>query len=159
MYIALFWAMTLNFWVPPSGVKIDFKSIFCLFLGSVPASIHDFVSLWVSEFVSLSTKNYDSGYDHWYRHNQFMCTHKTNSAYNTVRIRTVISAWVSTLQWHRTTRNREGIMAWVSTLQLNVSTVYSIHNVLNNGQHPLVRATRNIIKDVDELGELVLYIR
>ena len=34
----------------------------------------------------------------------------------------------------------------------------SIHNVLNNGQHPLVRATRNIVKDVDELGELVLYI-
>ena len=35
----------------------------------------------------------------------------------------------------------------------------SIHNLLNNGQHPLVRATRNIVKDVDELGELVLYIR
>ena len=37
----------------------------------------------------------------------------------------------------------------------------SIHNVLNNGQHPLVRASRNMVKDVDELGELVLirYIR
>ena len=35
----------------------------------------------------------------------------------------------------------------------------SINNVLNNGQHPLVRATTNIVKDVDELGELVLYIR
>ena len=34
----------------------------------------------------------------------------------------------------------------------------SIHNVLNNGQHPLVSDTRNIVKDVDELGELVLYI-
>ena len=30
-----------------------------------------------------------------------------------------------------------------------------IHNALNNGKHPLVRATRNIVKDVDELGELV----
>ena len=28
MYIALFWAMTLNFWVPPSRLKIDFKSFF-----------------------------------------------------------------------------------------------------------------------------------
>ena len=35
----------------------------------------------------------------------------------------------------------------------------SIHNVLNNGQYPLVSTTRNILKDVDELGELVLYIR
>ena len=35
----------------------------------------------------------------------------------------------------------------------------SIHNVLKNGQHPLVSATRNIVKDVYELGELVLYIR
>ena len=35
----------------------------------------------------------------------------------------------------------------------------SIHNVLNNGQHPLVSDTRNIVKDVVELGELVLYIR
>ena len=25
--------MTLNFWVPPSGLKIDFKSIFSLFFG------------------------------------------------------------------------------------------------------------------------------
>ena len=32
----------------------------------------------------------------------------------------------------------------------------SIHNVLNNGQHPLVRASMNMVKDVDELGELVL---
>ena len=32
-------------------------------------------------------------------------------------------------------------------------------NSIHIGQHPLVRATRNIVKDVDELGELVLYIR
>ena len=46
-------------------------------------------------------------------------------------------------------------------MSVNFATKYfnSIHNVLNNGQHPLVRATRNIVKDVDELGELVLYIR
>ena len=34
----------------------------------------------------------------------------------------------------------------------------NIHNVLNNGEPLLVRATRNIVKDVVELGELVLYI-
>ena len=46
-------------------------------------------------------------------------------------------------------------------MSVDFATKYfnSIHNVLNNDQHPLVRATRNIIKDVDELGELVLYIR
>ena len=48
-------------------------------------------------------------------------------------------------------------------MSVDFATKYfnSIHNVLNNGQHPLVRATRNIVKDVDELGELVLirYIR
>ena len=33
MYIALFWHVTLNFWVPPSWLKIDFKSIFSLFFG------------------------------------------------------------------------------------------------------------------------------
>ena len=27
-----------------------------------------------------------------------------------------------------------------------------IHNALNNGKHPLVRATRNIVKDVNKLG-------
>ena len=48
-------------------------------------------------------------------------------------------------------------------MSVDFATKYfnSIHNVLNNGQHPLVRATRNIVKDVDELRELVLirYIR
>ena len=46
-------------------------------------------------------------------------------------------------------------------MSVNFATKYfiSIHNVLKNGQHPLVRATRNIEKDVDELGELFLYIR
>ena len=96
------------------------------FLGSVPASTHDFVSVWVS----LSTKNYDSGYDHWYRQNQFMCTHKTNSAYNTEQ-----------LFWHdcrrcscgpRTRRNKEGIIAWASTLQLNISTVYAMYWIMAN---------------------------
>ena len=45
-------------------------------------------------------------------------------------------------------------------MSVDFATKYfnSIHKVLNNGQHPLVRATRNIVKDVDELGELVLYI-
>ena len=38
-------------------------------------------------------------------------------------------------------------------MSVNFATKYfnSIYNVLNNGQYPLV-------KDVDELGELVLYI-
>ena len=46
-------------------------------------------------------------------------------------------------------------------MSVDFATKYfnSIHNVLNNGQHPFVRATRNIVKDVDEPGELVLYIR
>ena len=46
-------------------------------------------------------------------------------------------------------------------MSIDFATKYfnSIHNVLNNGQHPLVRDTRNIVKDVDELRELVLYIR
>ena len=46
-------------------------------------------------------------------------------------------------------------------MSVDFATKYfnSIHNVLNNGQYPLVRATRNIVKDVDELRELVLYIR
>ena len=45
-------------------------------------------------------------------------------------------------------------------MSVDFATKYfnSIHNVLNNGQHPLVRATRNIVKDVDELGELVLFM-
>ena len=40
-------------------------------------------------------------------------------------------------------------------MSVDFATEYfnSIHNVLNNGQHPLLR---NIVKDVDELGELVL---
>ena len=33
MYVALFWAVTFNFWVPPSWLKIDFKSILRPFLG------------------------------------------------------------------------------------------------------------------------------
>ena len=33
MYIALFWAVALIFWLPPSWLKIDFKSIFSLFFG------------------------------------------------------------------------------------------------------------------------------
>ena len=36
MYIALFWAVTFNFRVPPSWLKIDFKSIFSLFLDLRP---------------------------------------------------------------------------------------------------------------------------
>ena len=36
MYVALFWAVTFNFWVPPSWLKIDFKSIFSLFLDLRP---------------------------------------------------------------------------------------------------------------------------
>ena len=36
MYIALFWHLTFNFWVPPSWLKIDFKSIFSLFLDLRP---------------------------------------------------------------------------------------------------------------------------
>ena len=36
MYIALFWHVTLNFRVPPSWLKIDFKSIFSLFLDLRP---------------------------------------------------------------------------------------------------------------------------
>ena len=46
-------------------------------------------------------------------------------------------------------------------MSIDVATKYfnSIHNVLNNGQHPFLRPTRNFVKDVDELGELVLYIR
>ena len=46
-------------------------------------------------------------------------------------------------------------------MRVDFATKYynSIHNVLNNGQHPHVSTTRNILKDVDELGELVLYIR
>ena len=46
-------------------------------------------------------------------------------------------------------------------MSVDFATKYfnSMHNVLNNGQHPLVRATRIIVKDVDELGESVLYIR
>ena len=45
-------------------------------------------------------------------------------------------------------------------MSVNFATKYfnSIHNVLNNGQHPLVRATRNIVKDVDELGVIVLFM-
>ena len=31
MYIALFWAVTLIFWMPPSWLKIDFKSISSVF--------------------------------------------------------------------------------------------------------------------------------
>ena len=46
-------------------------------------------------------------------------------------------------------------------MSVDFATKYfnSIHNVINNGQHPLIRATRNIVKDVDELREVVLYIR
>ena len=33
MYIALFWAVAFNFRVPPSRLKIDFKSIFSPFFG------------------------------------------------------------------------------------------------------------------------------
>ena len=33
MYIALFWHVTLNFWVPPSWLKIDFRSIWRHFFG------------------------------------------------------------------------------------------------------------------------------
>ena len=36
MYVALFWAVTFNFWVPPSWLKIDFKSIFSLFFNLRP---------------------------------------------------------------------------------------------------------------------------
>ena len=36
MYIALFWAVAFNFRVPPSWLKIDFKSIFSLFLDLRP---------------------------------------------------------------------------------------------------------------------------
>ena len=46
-------------------------------------------------------------------------------------------------------------------MSIDFATKYfnNIHNVLNNGEHLLVRATRNIVKDIDELGESVLYIR
>ena len=42
-------------------------------------------------------------------------------------------------------------------MSVDFATEYfnSIRNVLNNGQHPLLR---NIGKDVDELGELVLFM-
>ena len=45
-------------------------------------------------------------------------------------------------------------------MSVDFATKYfnSIHIVLNNGHHPLIRAIRNIVKDVDELGELILYI-
>ena len=45
-------------------------------------------------------------------------------------------------------------------MSVDFATKYfnNIHNVLNNGEHLLVRATRNIVKDVDELGEFVLYV-
>ena len=36
MYIALFWAVALIFWVPPSWLKIDFKSILSHFLDLRP---------------------------------------------------------------------------------------------------------------------------
>ena len=36
IYVALFWAVALNFWVPPSWLKMDFKSIFSLFLDLRP---------------------------------------------------------------------------------------------------------------------------
>ena len=36
MYIALFGAVTLIFWVPPSWLKIDFKSILWIFLDLRP---------------------------------------------------------------------------------------------------------------------------
>ena len=31
--MALFWATTQNFWVPPSWLKIDFESILLIFFG------------------------------------------------------------------------------------------------------------------------------
>ena len=79
----------------------------------------------------------------------------------------IISSCVHTRQTVRTTQNSYfGMSVDVAVAQdneeqrrnngmsVNFSTKYfiSIHNVLNNGQHPLVRATRNIVKDVDELG-------
>ena len=44
------------------------------------------------------------------------------------------------------------------SINFEIKYFNSKHNLLKNGQHPLVRTTRNIVKNIDELGELVLYI-